>query len=368
MKSAAVTNVSRASAEVASREGVMMDAGRSPFVRAGIVGAGLMGYWHARVIKRAGGELSAVVDSDVSAASLLTRKYKSAKSFSNLEQMLGQRDLDVLHICTPSTTHLKIAESAIRAGINTVIEKPVAPTFDATTHLFELAAQHKVHICPVHQFIFQDGVLQAKELINRIGQLIHMEGIFCSAGGVGRYGAALDTIVADILPHPLSLLQAFTPGGLANKNWVTMRPRAGEFRAHSDASGCSSAIFISLHGRPTQCSFHLVGTEGTIHMDLFHGYAFMQPGKVSKVRKIAQPFDLSMRKLLAASINLGQRVVRRESAYPGLQRLVAEFYRSLKTKDDRPIVREDALAVAIVRDLLIRDAGLIETQRADTLS
>lgn len=66
-----------------------------------------------------------------------------------------------------------------------------------------------------------DGVFKASELLPRIGRLVHMEGTLCSAGGAGLVSAGttnqtpLDEIVRDILPHPLSLMQAFLPNGLS---------------------------------------------------------------------------------------------------------------------------------------------------------
>jgi predicted dehydrogenase len=321
-------------------------------LRAAIVGAGLMGHWHAQAIEKAGGNIIAVVDVDPARARGLARRYR-AGSFPNVEQMLSEVELDVLHICSPASTHQDIGELAINSGLNLVVEKPVTPTARGTVRLYEQAARRGVLVCPVHQFVFQNGVLKAQKLLPRIGRLLHLGVIICSAGGDGLASDQLDSIAADILPHPLSLLQRFLPGELPEEDWVMARPRHGELRVSGEAMGATLSIFVSMNARPTVCDLQIVGTEGTIHLNLFHGYAYLETGRVSRTRKIMHPFEQSLKNLSAAAINLGRRALRRELAYPGLQRLVSEFYRALETGAPSPISAEEAIAIARVRDQLL---------------
>lgn len=317
-----------------------------------------MGRWHGKAVKKAGGCLSAIVDTNPEAARRLAAGYRKARIFDNVEKMLNQVALDVLHICTPAPSHKKIAELGIEAGLNLIIEKPMTPLASDTEYLFNKAADCGLLICPVHQFIFQEGAGKALEWIQRVGRLIHIGATICSAGGTGMAYNMLDTIVVDILPHPLSLMQVFLPDGLSEKEWVTLRTTHGELRAINKNSDISLSIFISMSARPTECSLSIVGTDGKIHIDMFHGFAFIEPGDVSKARKITHPFDVSSRMLKAATANLGQRIIQWEPAYPGLQRLVDLFYRAVRMKTASPISPRDAIAVGRVRDIIIQSTGL----------
>ena len=125
----------------------------------------------------------------------------------------------------------------------------------------------------------------------------------------------------------------------------------------TEIGGVTISILISLQSRPTQSTLKIFGSEGTIHLDLFHGYAFIEPGAVSKERKILRPFDLAARRLAAASINLGKRALIREPAYPGLTRLTTEFYEAVRTGRPAPISTEAMLNVARVRDILAEGVG-----------
>ncbi len=317
-----------------------------------------MGRWHAKAARRAGGRINAIVDSNIETSSRLAGKYSYAKSFSSVERMLNQTKIDVLHICTPLDTHVDIAELALDAGINVVIEKPITPTAAETERILKQAANNGVIICAVHQFLFQEGVQKATRLLSQIGRVIHIESTICSAGASGFAGRQRDLIAADILPHPLSLMQFFVSGGVSEKGWMMERVDCGEFRAFAKTSQISLSIFISMNARPTECSLKIVGTEGTIHIDMFHGYSFLESGKISRTHKILHPFLFSASKFFSATGNLSRRIVQRELASPGLYKMINSFYRSVLTHSKCPISREDILAVAIVRDKLLQSVGL----------
>ena len=323
-------------------------------IRAGIVGAGLMGFWHAHAARKVGGKVVAVFDIDKTNADSLAAKHSNAKSFDNLEKMLEEVSFHALHICTPTETHKKIAEIAIKANINLIIEKPIVPTAEETALLYKLAVRHKVILCPVHQFVFQDGVEKAKKLLPEIGGIVHLQANICSAGGTGLEANQLDAIAEDILPHPLSLMQTFLGDDLTTEDWNIFSPNNGELRVSGKARETSLSIFVSMNSRPTLNSFQIFGTHGTIYLDLFHGYSIIESGKTSKMRKILHPFDAALKNFSAATLNLGRRSLKDETAYPGLRRLIDEFYQAIKNGKPSPITFDEAITVAEIRDILIQ--------------
>lgn len=329
-----------------------------PKIRGGIVGAGLMGRWHGRAIKKAGGEVVGVADIDEKQAARLAAEFPSAQGFGNVAEMLSKNSFDVLHVCTPLSSHRAIAELAIKAGINLIIEKPLAQTTSETIRLYDLAANHNVRLYPVHQFAFQSGVKKARELMPQIGEIVHLEATICSAGGEGLDTDQLDSIAADILPHPLSLFQVVLNNLLPEENWKVVHPRKGELRVNGYAYETSLSIFISMSSRPTNNSLKILGTKGAIYVDLFHGFAVMETGEVSKTRKILRPLDLAVRTFFGATFNLMRRAVLMEAAYPGLQQLVSDFYHSLRQGSEPAITPQQAINVARIRDLLMRSAEI----------
>lgn len=327
---------------------------RTP-LRVGIVGAGLMGRWHAHAAQRAGGRIVAVLDRDADAAAALAQRCPGAVVVDALDRLTPCR-VEVAHVCTPLATHERLAVRLLEAGVHVLAEKPLTDDADGTARLLARADQAERRLCPVHQFPFQDGARWARAALARIGAPVHLQAVFRSAGAEGPGTPTPDAVVADILPHPLSLFEAFVPGCLDVLAWTALRPAPGELRAAAVQDGVSFGIDVSMRARPTETTLVVAGTDGTFTLNLFHGYAVFEPGAVSRARKIVQPFDRSARHLLAAAANLTRRTWRQEPAYPGLRPLVAAFYRAVRGRGDVPLAPEVVLRTAHARDALLAAA------------
>ena len=118
--------------------------------------------------------------------------------------------------------------------------------------------------------------------------------------------------------------------------------------------GVSLGLIVSLHGRPTRNTVRVIGERGSVEVDLFHGFAFVESGAVSRYHKLVRPFARSVLTFAAGGVNLLGRIRRREPAYPGLRELVRLFHQAIREGRDAPISPADALAVAEARDALLR--------------
>jgi len=320
--------------------------------RTAIIGAGLMGRWHAAAAHRIGARIVSIADPDLDAAEALARRHRGARVYRHAEELLTGDGIDIVHVCSPSTTHADIIERAIDASVHALVEKPLTETAATAARLLQRATEQRVNICPVHQFLFQRGFLQAMRLLPQAGRLVALEVTVCSAGGSGVDGD-LDMTIADIAVHPLYILHALSPVALDQLEWRVVRPDPGELRATAPAGTLSIGLFVSLASRPTECSAIIRGDAASIHLDFFHGYAVLEPGPVSRAQKIGRPFALSSRRLIAASANLARRTLSWEPAYPGLRALVRRFYAAAQAGEPPPIAVRDALAVARARDQLL---------------
>src|SRR5947208_1219141 len=100
-------------------------------LRAGLVGLGMMGRNHARVLRSLNGvELVGVSDSmgDASGAAAGVPVYRSS------EELIGQ-GLDMCVVATPTATHEVIGTQLAVAGVAALIEKPVAQDAAAAERL-----------------------------------------------------------------------------------------------------------------------------------------------------------------------------------------------------------------------------------------
>jgi predicted dehydrogenase len=322
-------------------------------VRAAVVGAGLMGRWHASELPRAGGALVAVADSDAAAAASLAHSHPGVSAFSDPATMLREAAPEVVHLCTPTASHVELTERCLEAGAHVLVEKPLAPDAAATGALLERAEQRGLMLCPVHQYPFQSGVAQARRALPDLGRPVLVEATACSAGGEHLPDSPLDEIAGEILPHPLSLLALLLEPAVDRLAWSATRPAEGEVRAGAAVDGATVSISISMRGRPTRNELRLIAEAGTLHLDLFHGYAFAERGSVSRLDKALRPFAASAARVGAAGANLALRAVRREPAYPGLRELIRGFYSAVREGGSSPVPPDEALAVARARDAIL---------------
>jgi predicted dehydrogenase len=321
--------------------------------RAAIVGAGLMGRWHADAVKRIGGRVTVIVDPDRSALTSLGRRHPAARLESELDPSVIAQHADVAHVCTPLTTHAAVITRLIEARVHVLAEKPLAESAESTDSLLSLAVGRGVLLCPVHQFVFQDGVRRLLQWLPTLGTARRIEYSACSAGAAGIDAASLDGLIAEILPHPLSLLSAILRAPLARVSWQVAHPAPGELRALATVGNSIADIAISAHGRPTENTLRVVADGGSVSVDLFHGYAVRHSPVVSRRAKVAKPFVSSGRDLLAAAVNLVRRLARREPAYPGLRELIRAFYAAASRGEAAPLAADGVLDVATARDQLL---------------
>ncbi|MGS0561882.1 Gfo/Idh/MocA family protein [Microbacterium aurugineum] len=105
-------------------------------LRIAIVGAGVIGAVHARLITALAdeGRLVAVVDLDEERGRALAAAhdvpfYSSAAEAYRLEQ------IDIASICLPSAFHADAVVEALEAGVDVIVEKPIDVTLDAADRI-----------------------------------------------------------------------------------------------------------------------------------------------------------------------------------------------------------------------------------------
>ncbi|EOS57137.1 MULTISPECIES: Gfo/Idh/MocA family protein [Paenibacillus] len=84
-------------------------------------------------------EMVAFCDIVVERAEEAKKKFGTADAqvFDNYETMLANTDLDVVHVCTPNSSHAVISIAAMEAGCHVMCEKPMAKTAEEARSMIE---------------------------------------------------------------------------------------------------------------------------------------------------------------------------------------------------------------------------------------
>lgn len=327
-------------------------------LRVAIVGAGLMGRWHAQAAHRLGAEVVAVVDSHLPPAQALARHFPRAECFTDLERCLTAKSIDVVHVCTPLSSHTQLIETALRSGCHVLAEKPLAPSLQETEDLLQLAHEQHLLLNPIHQYPFQAGFQQILEQVHQLGDIVRVVHSTCSGGGIDQDELSRRSILLDIVPHSVSLFHHLfencfdaCPSEFAELiAWQVLQFTDQDLELVAQCGETQLSIVLSLRGRPTSNELRIVGSQTSAYADLFHGYSIFEKGHVSRQAKITKPFRLGTQLLIGASSNLVHRSIRSEPAYPGLRELIKRFYLAVSDAALPPISKAEILSVARLRD------------------
>jgi predicted dehydrogenase len=110
-------------------------------IRVAVIGAGAFGRNHARVyrqLQQEGAELAAIVDTDAARAAAVSREFGNPPCLS-LDQLRGR--VDAASVVVPTVEHLKVAQALMEAGIDALIEKPLAPSLSEADEIIRVAQQ-----------------------------------------------------------------------------------------------------------------------------------------------------------------------------------------------------------------------------------
>ncbi len=110
-----------------------------PPIRLALIGAGQFGRNHARVIHESTrARLAFVVDTDAARAAEVAALY-GAQPLSDPREVFGQVDAAV--VAVPTAAHEAVGCLLLAAGIDVLLEKPIAPGLAAAARLVETAAR-----------------------------------------------------------------------------------------------------------------------------------------------------------------------------------------------------------------------------------
>jgi predicted dehydrogenase len=111
-------------------------------LRVGVLGAGAWAtFAHLPGFTRdARCEVVAVADPQIELARAAAERFGIPAVYDNHQQLIERADVDLVDVCTPSTTHFELAWTALEAGKHVLCEKPVAYDYRDTRRAAALAA------------------------------------------------------------------------------------------------------------------------------------------------------------------------------------------------------------------------------------
>ncbi len=155
------------------------DGDTAPPVRVGVAG---LGYWGPNLARNlaaiAGCELTWLCDQSEAACDRLAGAHPGARTTADLQELLGDPELDAVVLATPVPTHSELAVRVADAGKHCFVEKPLATTAADAEQAVEAATRAGKILMVGHLLEYHPAVDRLKELIdgNELGDLYYVYG------------------------------------------------------------------------------------------------------------------------------------------------------------------------------------------------
>ncbi len=167
-----------------------------------VVGTGQWGKNHARVYKElASTELVAVCDVNSERAKAMAAQY-GVKAYSDSTQMLKDKNIEAVNICTWSTVLAKEALKALHAGRHVLVEKPMATNPQQAQKLVQTAQENGLHLTVGFLMRFIPGLQHIRQSVEdkKIGDFVcaTTKRVSQWPERIGDVGVLKDTAIHDI--------------------------------------------------------------------------------------------------------------------------------------------------------------------------
>jgi predicted dehydrogenase len=174
-------------------------------LRIGVIGAGVMGSNHARVLASLPDVILVGIADPLPEHRTRAETLIGCTTFSDFEQLLAA-GVDAVTIAAPTHLHHEIALNCIGRGIHVLVEKPIASTVEEGLEIVAAAKRAGVTLMAGHVERFNPAVATVKEAIK--GEEI----LSISITRVGPFPPRMSNVgvVIDLAVHDIDLIRWFT--------------------------------------------------------------------------------------------------------------------------------------------------------------
>lgn len=214
------------------------------------------------------------------------------------QELLADRKIDLIDICTPNDTHHEIFTAALEAGKHIYLEKPLALTLDQARDMALRAKDSQKVVQIAFNYRFVPAVMKARQLIEEgfLGEVVNFRAQYFHTGYLNPErpmswrlseersgGGALVDLGSHVIDLMLYLVGPFSKVVSQTRTFIKQRP----VEAGSDSSvpvevDDHAQLLISLaaggvgimevsrvaHGTTDDLNFEIHGTQGAMKFDV----------------------------------------------------------------------------------------------------
>lgn len=167
------------------------------------------GHWGPNLIRNfhdaSSSKVAWICETDPERRRAMGAAYHDIKITHDPMRILDDPAVDAVVIATPSATHYRLAEAALKAGKHVLVEKPMCTDLQDARRLQTLAVRMRRKLMVGHVFLFHPAIQVAKQMLqqNALGRLLYLYSIRTNLGPIRNDVNAL----WDLGAHDISIFQ-----------------------------------------------------------------------------------------------------------------------------------------------------------------
>ncbi|MHB0997935.1 MAG: Gfo/Idh/MocA family protein [Armatimonadota bacterium] len=197
--------------------------------------------------------------------------------YNDFDQMLINKDIDLVVIITPHNTHAPLALKALNAGKHVVLEKPMCITVDEATSMIDAAKKAGVTLTTFHNRRHDGDFMAIKEVIEKgiIGDVFHIEAFIggyshpgtwwrankeISGGCMYDWGAHFIDWILNLIPEEMESVTGF----FHKRVWMDVTNEDQTEAIIKFKNGAVANLQVSSIARISKPKWRILGTKGAI--------------------------------------------------------------------------------------------------------
>jgi predicted dehydrogenase len=344
-------------------------------VRIGIVGAGAIA---RRAHLPAFGSIDetnvvGIADADKSLADRVAKEFGIPSSYGSAEEMLQNDSMDLVDICTPTSTHAQIVSLAAKHHKPVLVEKPLAISLTECLKIQEIVAEAGIKLCVVQNWRYFPAVTEVKTRINKgyIGETVSIHGLglatFPSNWTLNTWLYHKGGVLFDFAPHLIDSIlyikdfqpvkKVYASGGdfsHGNMDFINYAVINIEFK---DGSIAIADISWLTETAP-KFTIDIYGTAGNVFLDVRNNI-------FSEIHGFPTPFD-DIRYFLRKTLKTGIGVITGnyfKGVNANLRPLIIDYINAINGSGKIPVPVEHAISTVAVLE-----AAAISIERKEPVS
>ena len=262
-------------------------------LRGAVVGLGMMGRHHARLLQASEeAEFAGAVDP---AGDRFRAVHDQRLVFESIDALLATGGIDFAVVCVPTESHLPVVAELCEAGASVLVEKPLAAGVDQAREIVRLCADANVRGAVGHVERFNSALqeLRRRLLDGQVGRLFSV-----STERTGPFPARIQDVgvVTDLASHDIDLVSWLSDSHIAS---VSAQVQHLTGREHEDLvmacgaldSGASFSLTVDWVSPRKVRRTRVLGERGMLEADTLNAdLYFYENAEVGIVWSAAQQF------------------------------------------------------------------------------